>query len=101
MDALKAARGVRRIYLIAGLAMVSNGMAADPQTDAMSKLRTVLPAAAEMQLAPSAAPEHLQSQATVYVFGRKGFEIARVGTNGFTCLVNRDGFFYGSSQFKP
>lgn len=25
----------------------------------------------------------------------------QTGTNGFTCLVNRDGFFYASPAFKP
>ncbi len=36
-----------------------------------------------------------------YVYGKQGFELARKGTNGFTCLVNRDAFVYGGDQFKP
>jgi len=33
----------------------------------------------EIELALSAAPEHLRSEATVYVFGKKGYEKARSG----------------------
>ena len=68
---------------------------------AMAALNVVLPRVAEEQLALSAAPEHLRAGATVYVYGKKGFERTRRGTNGFTCLVNRDAFFYGAAEFKP
>ena len=40
----------------------------------------------EIELALSAAPEHLRSDATVYVFGKKGYEKVRSGKNGFTCI---------------
>lgn len=70
-------------------------------TAAMTALNVVLPRAAEMELALSAAPEHLRAAATVYVYGTRGFERVRAGTNGFTCLVNRDAFFYRASAFKP
>jgi hypothetical protein len=67
----------------------------------MAALNVVLPRAAEERLALSAAPEHLRAEATVYVYGKTGFERTRNGTNGFTCLVNRDAFFYGAAEFKP
>lgn len=54
-----------------------------------------------MQLALSAAPEHLRAQASVYVYGKGGFRLIRRGENGFTCLLNRDAFLYGSDAFKP
>lgn len=50
-----------------------------------------LPPADEIQLALSAAPEHLRAGAAVYVFGKSGYQKVRNGMNGFTCLVNRDG----------
>jgi hypothetical protein len=55
----------------------------------------------EIELALSAAPEHLRSDATVYVFGKKGYEKVRTGKNGFTCMVNRDGNQSGDNDLKP
>jgi hypothetical protein len=64
-------------------------------------LNTIFPSAVEEALALSGAPEHLRSGASVYVYGPNGFEKLREGTNGFTCLLNRDSFIYGGSVFKP
>src|SRR5258708_832600 len=50
-----------------------------------------LPQEQEIELALSAGPEHLRLEATVYVFGKHGYEKLRNGKNGFTCMVNRDG----------
>jgi len=55
----------------------------------------------EIELALSAAPEHLRSDATVYVFGKKGYEKVRSGKNGFTCMVNRDGNQSRDNDLKP
>jgi hypothetical protein len=60
-----------------------------------------LPREQEIELALSAAPEHLRSDATVYVFGKKGYERIRSGKNGFTCMVNRDGNQTGDNDLKP
>lgn len=61
----------------------------------------VLPREQEVELALSAGPEHLRSDATVYVFGPKGYEKFRTGNNGFTCMVNRDGNQRGDNDLKP
>jgi hypothetical protein len=50
----------------------------------------VLPRAREMELALSAAPEHLRAGAGVYVLESNGFVRVRESANGFTCIVNRD-----------
>ena len=51
-----------------------------------------LPRNLEMQLAFSALPPHLRDKASVYILNpSKGFEIAREGTNGFSCFVARTG----------
>jgi hypothetical protein len=51
-----------------------------------------LPQDLEIQLALSALPPHLRENATVYVLNpRKGFEVARKGTNEFHALVARTG----------
>jgi hypothetical protein len=60
-----------------------------------------LPAPQEIELALSAAPEHLRADATVYVFGKQGYEKVRDGKNGFTCMVNRDGNQSGDNDLKP
>jgi hypothetical protein len=41
-------------------------------------------------MALAAAPPHLRGGAAVYVLERNGFVRAREGTNGFSCIVNRD-----------
>jgi hypothetical protein len=45
----------------------------------------------EIQMALSAAPEHLRDGAAVYVLGAKGLEKVRDGRNGFSCMVEREG----------
>jgi hypothetical protein len=45
--------------------------------------------AAEIALARSAAPESVSRDATILVLGRKGFETAVEGKNGFVCMVDR------------
>lgn len=88
-------------FTLVALLVVVGASAEDKTADAMAKLNVVLPRDVEERLALSAAPEHLRAGATVYVFGKRGFERVRDGTNGFVCLVNRDAFFYDRSQFKP
>ena len=61
----------------------------------------LLPRDQEIELAVSAAPAHLRKEATVYVFGKQGYEKTRPGTNGFSCLVNRDGAQSGDFTLRP
>jgi len=44
---------------------------------------------AEIALARSAAPSSISSEAKVLVLGRKGYETAVNGKNGFVCIVER------------
>ena len=48
-----------------------------------------MPRDQQITLAESAAPAEVSSKATVYVLGPKGYEKAREGTNGFSCVVTR------------
>jgi len=50
----------------------------------------ILPRDCEMSLALSAAPDYLQPAASVYLLTENGYELAREGSNAFTCIVNRD-----------
>lgn len=49
----------------------------------------LMPSAAEIALARSAAPASVSKDATVMVLGRQGYETAVKGTNGFVCIVER------------
>jgi hypothetical protein len=55
----------------------------------------------EIELALMAGPVHVRNGATVYTFGKSGYEKARTGTNGFNCLVNRDGTQNGAPNVYP
>lgn len=48
-----------------------------------------MPRDQQISIALSAAPKEVASNATVYVLGPNGYEIARQGTNGASCLVGR------------
>ena len=48
-----------------------------------------MPRDQQISIALSASPEEVRDKATVYVLGPKGYEKAREGTNGVTCLVSR------------
>src|SRR4029450_4671027 len=41
----------------------------------------------QIELAMSAAPSHISQKATIYVLGPNGYVQNRIGTNGFSCLV--------------
>ena len=54
------------------------------------RILETLPRDLEIRLALSANPAHLQDRATVYALNPKvGYELAKQGDNGFTCLVVR------------
>lgn len=48
-----------------------------------------MPRDEQIALALSAGPEEVTANATVYVLSPRGYEIARQGTNGASCLVGR------------
>src|SRR5215472_2519115 len=60
------------------------------QTEALkSAYDFSLPRAERIQLAESAAPPEVSGEATVYLLERSGYVKVREGTNGFSCLVDR------------
>jgi hypothetical protein len=61
----------------------------------------LIPREQEIELALKAGPVHIRAAATVYTFGLRGYEKARAGTNGFTCMVNRDGIQNGDTAVHP
>jgi len=61
-----------------------------PPSGTSQPLPELFPRDKEVELALSAAPEHLRKVAGVYVLERNGYVKVRESTNGFTCIVNRD-----------
>ena len=90
-----------RLALALVAASAFNAACAEDVRDAREILDVVLPVDIEAGLAVLGAPEHLRSGSTIYVYGENGFTKYRDGINGFTCLLNRDAFFYGGRSFKP
>ncbi|MGB6874615.1 MAG: hypothetical protein WBD87_01140 [Candidatus Acidiferrales bacterium] len=60
-----------------------------------------VPRDVQISIALSAAPSKLRNKATVYVLGPKGFEKAREGTNGVSCLVGRHFTKSGETTIEP
>lgn len=98
-------RGAGLCVLTFSLALCATAKAATPETlspgDPAAAQRAPLPQAAEVELALSAAPQHLRAGARVLVYGPAGFREVRAGAGAITCLVNRDSFFYGAATLKP
>ncbi len=89
------------LALLLALAGWPGGTAAGQTTVGSAQSLVYLPQELELELALAAAPEHLRSAATVYVFGPSGYQQIRSGTNGMTCLVNRDGHQRGGRELRP
>jgi len=62
-----------------------------PALFAHSPQYPLLPRDLEIELALSAAPEHLREGATVWVLQPSGYEKAVTGSNAFACMVSRRG----------
>jgi hypothetical protein len=62
---------------------------------------TSVPRDEQISIALSAAPKAIREKATVYVLGPKGFEKAREGTNGVSCLVGRHFTKSGETTIEP
>lgn len=54
------------------------------------KFDATVPRERQIALAMSAAPAEVSAKATIYILGRNGYEKAREGSNGFSCLVSRE-----------
>ncbi len=49
----------------------------------------MMPSAAEIALARSAAPANISDRATIKVLTKSGYQVAHEGNNGFVCMVMR------------
>ena len=87
------ATAIASFVLLVGLAAAHQVMAqeATPNYPKMAPIDQYLMADrnAEIALARSAAPDSISRDATILVLGRKGYDTAVEGKNGFVCLVGR------------
>ncbi len=60
-----------------------------------------MPRDQQIRLALSAAPDSVATNASVYILGPKGYEKARDGSNGFSCLVQRSYTKSGETTVAP
>jgi hypothetical protein len=79
--------------VLVGMALVRGAAAQAPagvgRPRALGPL-TALSAEEQTRLALSTAPPEVSGRASVYVLGARGYTQVRTGTNGFSCLVERD-----------
>jgi hypothetical protein len=76
-----------------GIALGLGAEAQDHSAGSQSRplpLLTAMSAAEQTRLALSTAPKEVSSRAAVYVLTPRGYTRTRVGTNGFSCLVERE-----------
>lgn len=87
------------VSLASAFAFAQNGKTSYPKMASVNEY--LMPnRSAEIALARSAAPIAISRDATVLVLGRKGYEMAVKGTNGFVCAVERSWMSpYNSSDF--
>lgn len=68
--------------------LAAAGPAVYPHMAPIAQYRMASPAA-EVALARSAAPSSISGSARILVLGKRGYETALAGKNGFVCLVTR------------
>jgi hypothetical protein len=75
------------------MALVRGAVAQGTSTAAQSRplpLLTAMSEAEQTRLALSTAPQEVSSRASIYVLTPSGYKQTRTGTNGFSCLVERE-----------
>lgn len=71
------------------LAAVTPPAEASVDLSTLRSISAATPEAVQIRLAETAAPPEVSSKASIYVLRAKGYELARKGTNAFTCFVDR------------
>jgi hypothetical protein len=77
------------MLLLAAASAVPAGVAPSDDLATLRQISARTPEALQIRLAETAAPPQISSKATIYVLRAHGYEMARKGTNAFTCFVDR------------
>jgi hypothetical protein len=76
--------------ILALVLLAATTQAADAvDLSALRSISAATPEAVQIRLAETAAPLQISSKASVYVLRKHGYELARKGTNAFTCFIDR------------
>lgn len=100
---MKLARWIMTIFAGAlSIGAISSVAVAQVPFDQLPKVWDAsVPRDEQISIALSAGPKGVRDKATVYVLGSKGYEIARQGTNGVSCLVGRHFMKSGETTIEP
>jgi hypothetical protein len=82
-------------------AMLGSAIGACAQDSVIRVYDASMPRDQQIKLALSAAPDGVAANATVYILGPKGYEKARDGSNGVSCLVQRSYTKSGDTTVAP
>jgi hypothetical protein len=74
---------------VLALTMLFGTTAAGQDLASIKKVDASTPRGIQIKMAEAAAPKEITSAATMLVLGKKGYEVVREGSNGFTCLIQR------------
>jgi hypothetical protein len=97
---LEQARSTFGVIAFGACLLVSTPAARSDET-AIRVYDATMPRDQQIRLALSAAPDAVAADASVYILGPKGYEKARDGTNGFSCLVQRSYTKSGETTVAP
>jgi hypothetical protein len=87
-----SAKTIQRSVLLCAVFSVGTVSIALGQAEPVATLRysAETPRARQLELVRSAAPPEISDGATLYILGKKGYEVAQEGSNGFSCMVDRE-----------
>lgn len=71
------------------LAAATSPGAASVDLSTVRSISAATPEEVQIRLAETAAPPEISSKASIYVLRKHGYELARKGSNAFTCFVDR------------
>ena len=77
------------IIALLGFCGLAHAQAPNPYPSMAPVAQYLMPRAAEIEMARSAAPASISAQAEVLVLTKSGYEVAARGSNGWTCMVGR------------
>jgi hypothetical protein len=81
---------MKKLVLLLAFLSASSSVALAAQSPSYPPLSAYMMSRdAEIALAKSAAPSSISDRATIKVLTESGYQVARAGDNGFTCMVQR------------
>jgi len=89
----RTGNSIRTYTVLVGMALAGSAAAQSPATTSQPRplaLLTAMSGEEQTRLALSTAPAEVSSRASIYVLNGKGYTRTRTGTNGFSCLVERE-----------